>query len=134
MKKLFGILIFVCCAAFTFAQNIYKLDLSGPFVGYDTKTTSFDKKTSTVTINRHGDIKADAGLSYWLDNMDVSAYNIIRIKYEVKGNYGFQLYANFENDSSFNWCDQSMISTETFLPFRWATARIRTRICLTIRP
>ena len=106
MKKLFGILIFACCVGFAFAQNIYKLDLSGPFVGYDNKTTSFDKKTSTVTINRHGDIKADAGLSYWLDNMDVSAYNIIRIKYEVKGDYGFQLYVNFENDSSFNWCDR----------------------------
>ena len=30
--------------------------------------------------------------------------------------------------------DQSIISTDTFLPFLWATARMRMRICLTILP
>ena len=107
MKKLFSILIFACCMALTFAQSIYKLDLAGPFVGYDSKTSAFDKKTGTVTINRHGDLKADAGISYWLNNMDVSAYNIIRIKYEAKGNTGFQVYVSFD-DASVRWNEKGV--------------------------
>ena len=47
-----------------------------------------------------------------------------------------KLYKNkkFPPEREFFFCDQSMISTETFLPFLWATARIRMRICLTILP
>ena len=73
-------------------DNIYKIDLSKLPASNEEKTATYDNKTGIITINRQGDEKADAGIFYWLNNMDVSAYNIIRIKYEALDEFGFNFF------------------------------------------
>ena len=109
MKKLLSILIFACCMAMAFAQNVkpYKLDLSRMGASNEEKTATFDKKTGMVTINKPGKLDEDAGVYYWLDSMDVSAYNIIRVKYEALNDDGFILNVDFPNEANnFNWADR----------------------------
>ncbi|MBR5032615.1 MAG: cellulase family glycosylhydrolase, partial [Treponema sp.] len=104
MKKNWCILILVCCTTFTFAQNIYKLDLNNFPARNDDKTISYDKKTGKVTIDKHGDVRTTTTLFYWLNNMDVSAYNIIRIKYEAPDGIGFSLHVAYpEGQDSYSW-------------------------------
>ena len=109
MKKLLSILIFACCMAMAFAQNVkpYKVDLSRLPASNEEKTAAFDKKTGMITINKPGKINDDAGIYCWLDNMDVSAYNIIRVKYEALNDIGFILNIDFPDESNaFNWSDK----------------------------
>ncbi len=112
--KLFGIL--ALCMAMTLAftscgdpsnpnenqnqgENIYKIDLSKLPASNEENTATFNKSTGTITIDRHGNEQDDAGIYCWLDNMDVSAYNIIRIKYEALGDVGFNLFVDCTDDS-----------------------------------
>ena len=104
LKKPLISLLFACCAAFSFAQNIYKLDLNNFPARNDDKTISYDKKTGKVTIDKHGDVRTTTTLFYWLNNMDVSAYNIIRIKYEAPDGIGFSLHVAYpEGQDSYSW-------------------------------
>ena len=101
MKRLSIFLIFACCAMAAFAQNVkpYKVDLNRmPAVNGD-KTATFDKATKTVTFNSKKDWKS---LSLFLSNMDITTYNIARVKYRALGDYGFIFELNYTNNNG-NW-------------------------------
>ena len=98
MKRLSIFLIFACCAMAAFAQNVkpYKVDLNRmPAVNGD-KTATFDKATKTVTFNSKKDWKS---LSLFLSNMDITTYNIARVKYRALGDYGFIFELNYTNNN-----------------------------------
>ena len=101
MKKLLCILILACCGALAFAQNVYQLDLNKFPATNETKTAAYDKASKTVTLNSKGD---DANLFMWLEQLDISKYNIIRIRYSSLDNCGFYFSLNYA-DSNVNWQD-----------------------------
>lgn len=101
MKRLSIFLILICCAMAAFAQNVkpYKVDLNRmPAVNGD-KTATFDKATKTVTFNSKKDWKS---LSLFLSNMDITTYNIARVKYRALGDYGFIFELKYTNNNG-NW-------------------------------
>ena len=89
------------------SENIYKIDLSKLPAANDTNTATFDKNTGTITIDRHGDEKADAGIFCWVGDVDVSAYNIIRIKYKALDEVGFNFFVN-STDESIRWHEKGV--------------------------
>lgn len=103
MKKLMFLLIFALCAAASFAQNVkpYSVDLSRIPAASEDKTATYDKTSRTMIIKA---AKGQRGLSLWFgeNGLDISNYNIIRIKYKNLGEVGFQIATNYE-DSSISW-------------------------------
>ncbi len=102
MKKFLVCLILICCAFAVFAQNVkpYVVDLNKlPAVNED-KTATFDRATKTVTVTANEKLQygGSRGVSLWLNNLDVSSYNIARIKYKVKGDYGFHFVLDYDDD------------------------------------
>ncbi len=95
-KKLLVIaaLLFIA-SLFTFAQsaNIYEVDLNKfPTVSED-KGVTFDKSTKTFTI------KQENGRIYlWLNYLNISDYNIIKVNYKILGDYGFVFGLDYGND------------------------------------
>ena len=81
--------------------NIYKVDLNQMSEHNDDNTATFDKVTKTVTITA----PRDTSLYAWLD-LDISDYNIVRIKYKVLGDYGFQLVMDYA-DERYNWVQEN---------------------------
>ena len=81
-------------------------------------TATFDKATKTITIKS---TTGDRGLYLWLDDMDISSYNIARIKYRVIGDYGFIFTPNY-NDDSIEWDYKSTYCpsylNEMVIPFK----------------
>ena len=96
MKKIFASLIFVCLSAATFAQNVkpYQIDLNRIPPANESKTVTFDKATRIVTIK-----KQDSNLYIWLNELDISNYNIFRIKYKALGDKGFIFVPDYGDDS-----------------------------------
>ena len=103
MKKLLSLLIFVLCAAAAFAQNVkpYVVDLNKiPAVTGD-KTATYDKASRTFTVKAD---KGQRGMSVWLgeNGLDISNYNIVRVKYRVIGDFGFNMALSYA-DPSISW-------------------------------
>ncbi len=93
VKKLLLCLILICCAVAVFAQSVYEVDLNKlPDVSYD-KGVTYDKTTKTLRIKER-----DKGFGIWTGDLNISNYNIVRIKYKVLGNYGFQVYLNYDDE------------------------------------
>ena len=105
MKKLLTCLIFTCCVAVSFAQTVknYTVDLNKMQQINDDKTASFDKSTKTFTVKTL-DGKGDKGLNIWLNHLDISSYNIMRVKYQAEG-YGFNIIPDYA-DKNIDWLDK----------------------------
>lgn len=106
MKRVLVCLIFVFYAVTAFSQNVkpYQVDLNRmPAVNED-KTSSFDKTSRTFSIKN---TEGKRGLSLLLGEkgLDISNYNIIRIKYKVSDGYGFN-FALFYDGNSVAWEDE----------------------------
>ena len=102
MKKVLSLLIFVLCAAAAFAQNVkpYVFDLNSLPSSNEQKTISFNKATKTFTVNGY-----EGSIGFWpYGGLDISAYNIVRIKYKVPGDYGFHFSMDYEGDE-ISWFD-----------------------------
>ena len=111
MKKLLTLLILACCSLFVVAcgsssagvqnendennKKTYMVDLNNFEESNAEKTTTFDKNTKTVTVS--GESEFEAVYAY-LD-LDISDYNIVRIKYKVLGDYGFHLIPDYDDES-----------------------------------
>ena len=104
MKKLFFVLILVCCVALSFAQNVkpYTADLNSFPATNGDKTASFNKTTKTITIkqNQPG---TENGIYLDLKYLDISDYNIVRFKYVVPTDYGFYFILNYDDNSNLAW-------------------------------
>ena len=83
-------------------NSTYTINLNNMAVENNEKTATFDKTTGKVTIK-----KRDAYIGCWLDNKDVSDYNIIRIKYNAPDDVGFNFTIDYPNDS-LNWYDTTV--------------------------
>ncbi len=106
MKKLLCILILVCCAFLCFAQDVkpYVVDLSKMPAVNDDKTATFDKATKTVTVTANDKLQygGSKGVYLGLNSLDISAYNIARVKYKVIGDYGFHFTLDYD-DNTLDW-------------------------------
>lgn len=128
MKKLiltFVPLLFVACV---FAQNVkpYVFDLNSLPSSNEQKTISFNKATKTFTVN--GDAEEWKGLGIWpYGGFDISAYNIVRIKYKVTGDYGFNFGLEYE-DESLSYFDKTFYCpsylTEMVIPLKSGQKKI----------
>ena len=100
LKKLFILLTLTCLACSAFAQNVksYKIDLNQFPSSNDQKTVTFNKATKTFTIK--GDSKDWNGIGIWpYGGLDISDYNIVRIKYRALGDCGFRFSLDYEDDA-----------------------------------
>ena len=100
MRKLTMFVLFVLIAAFAFAQSVYTVDLNKLPAVNEVKTATFDKATKTVTVTANEKLQygGDKGVYLWLDRMDISGYNIARVKYKVIGDYGFHFVLDYDDD------------------------------------
>ena len=121
MKKLLCILILACGAFLCFAQDVkpYVADLNWlPAVNAD-KTATFDKATKTVTVTYNDNLEwnqwgGDRGLYLGLNNLDISNYNIARVKYKVLGDYGFNFALDYD-DETLDWSNDKTTYCPTYL-------------------
>ena len=133
MKKLLTLLILACCSLFVVAcgsssagvqnendennKKIYTVDLNNFEESNAEKTITFDKQTKIVTVS--GEQEYEAVYAYL--GLDISNYNIIRIKYKVLGDYGFHLIPDYDDESvewedrEKNYCPSNL--TEMVFPF-----------------
>ena len=102
MKKITLFIIASLITAVTFAQNVkpYTVDLNSFPAVNDEKTAFFDKKTGTVSTKER-----DAGMYLWL-GLDVSNYNIVRVKYKAVDGTGFMFTTDYA-DQSIEWEKQT---------------------------
>ncbi|MBO7639574.1 MAG: cellulase family glycosylhydrolase, partial [Treponema sp.] len=110
-RFLISALLVLISSISVFAQSVkpYKLDLSKFPASNENKTITFNKKTGKVTIDKHGDVRETVSLFYWLNNMDVSDYNVIRIKYEATEGIGFSLHVSYpEEADSYTWYERGI--------------------------
>ena len=118
LRKLFILqaLAYLSCAAF--AQNVKPstVDLNQFPSLNDQKTVSFNKTTKTFTVK--GDPKDWNGIGIWpYGGLDISDYNIVRIKYRTLGDRGFMFSLDY-GEGTVNWQDQYCPSylTEMVIP------------------
>ena len=106
IRKLAFLFVFTFCMGVTFAQNVkpYVVDLSKLPAVNDDKTATFDKASRTITVKS---AKGNRGLSVRLGEkgLDISNYNIIRVKYKVTGDAGFIFVPSYD-DTSVPWDDR----------------------------
>ena len=103
IRKLAFLFVFTFCMGVTFAQNVkpYVVDLSKlPAVSSD-KGVTYDKATKTLRIKER-----DKGFGIWTGDFNISNYNIVRIRYKVLGDYGFQLDLNYD-DGTLEWYEKT---------------------------
>lgn len=107
MKKLLCLLIFICCTAAAFAQNVkpYTVDLNKIPDANGEKTATYNKSTKTISFRGE-----NAGIGLNAGKLDIFDYNIARIRYKAIDGYGFFLGLNYE-DNTLNWGD-----TATYCP------------------
>ena len=129
MKRFLVCLIFVFYAVTAFSQNVkpYQVDLSWISATNDTKTVSFDKNTRAFTVN--GKSREWKGIGIWPNGgIDISNYNIVRIKYKALDNFGISILLNYDDDSipgqfKENYCPSYL--TEMVIPLIPGQKKIR---------
>lgn len=128
MKKTILTFVTLLFAACIFAQNVkpYVFDLNSLPSSNEQKTISFNKATKTFTVN--GDAEEWKGLGIWpYGGFDISAYNIVRIKYKVTGDYGFNFGLEYE-DESLSYFDKTFYCpsylTEMVIPLKSGQKKI----------
>ena len=86
---------------------------------------SFDKASGIVTIDRDYDNQTSLGL--WVHE-DITKYNIIRIKYQTLGDFGFHVNTSYENDPTSDWWGDSTYCptylTEMVIPIKEGVTRL----------
>jgi aryl-phospho-beta-D-glucosidase BglC (GH1 family) len=92
-NHLFFALLFFAASAF--AQNVkpYAVDLNKFPAVSDDKGVTFDKATKTFTIK-----KENGRINLWLNNLNISDYNVIKVKYKVLCDYGFVFGLDYGNN------------------------------------
>lgn len=80
----------------------YTVDLSKMPTANEGNSATFDRTTNTFTVKQK-----NAGIGLWLENMDISDYNIIRIKYQALNDVGFLFSANY-SDVQLEWPDYAV--------------------------
>ena len=70
----------------------------------DNKCMTFDKATKTFTVKRENTSEW-TGIYLWLNNFDISDYNIARVKYKVTGDYGFHFELDY-GDKTLEWSEK----------------------------
>ena len=104
-KFLISALLLLFTSISVFAQNVkpYTVDLNSLSAVSDDKTLSFNKatKTFTVTANSNLEYGGSKSLYLWLNSLDISSYNIVRVKYSVPNeeDYGFILTTDYDDDT-----------------------------------
>ncbi len=102
LRKLFILQALACLSCAAFAQNVkpYIVDLSRLPAVNDDKTATFNKATKTVTVtaNKKLEWNGQRLLYLGLNYLDITGYNIARVKYKVIGDYGFHLVLDYEDD------------------------------------
>ena len=127
MKKITLFIIATFIGATVFAQNVkpYKIDLSEFEKVNGEKTMSFDKSTGIVTVNHYDSNQVCLGLAV---HEDITKYNIIRIKYQALGDYGFHVNTSYENDPASDWWGDSTYCpsylTEMVIPIKAGVTRL----------
>ncbi len=116
MKRFLVSLILICCAFAVFAQNVYEVDLSKLPAVNDDKTATFDKATKTVTVTANDKLQwgGNRGVYLWLNNLDISTYNIARVKYKVIGDYGFHFTLDYD-DNTLDWTNDKTTYCPSYL-------------------
>ena len=71
----------------------------------DNKCMTFDKATKTFTVKRENTSEWTA-IYLWLNNFDISDYNIARVKYKVTGDYGFHFELDY-GDVTLDWTEKT---------------------------
>ena len=105
MKKLMFLLIFALYVAAAFAQNVkpYTVDLNSLSAVSDDKTLSFNKATKTFTVKANTNLEygGNKSIYLWLNSLDISSYNIVRVKYRIPNeeDYGFILTTDYDDDT-----------------------------------
>ena len=100
LRKLFILLTLTCLSCAAFAQNVkpYKVDLNQFPSSNDQRTVTFNRATKTFTVK--GDSKDWNGIGIWpYGGLDISDYNIVRIKYRTLGDFGFTFALDYEDDA-----------------------------------
>ncbi|MBR5096816.1 MAG: hypothetical protein IK094_06910, partial [Treponema sp.] len=110
MKKILWFLILSFCAAFVFAQNVkpYVVDLNKFPAVNDDKTATFDKETKTVTVTANPKLQygGNKGVYLWLNKIDISSYNIARVKYKA-ADFGFQFNFDYDDNNTLEWYEKA---------------------------
>ena len=97
--KFFILLALTCLSCAAFAQNVkpYTVDLNS-IPASNGKTVTHNKANHTFTIK--GNAEEWKGIGYYpAGGIDISNYNIVRIKYKVPGDYGFHLGLDYADES-----------------------------------
>ena len=104
-KFLISALLLLFTSISVFAQNVkpYTVDLNSLSAVSDDKTLSFNKatKTFTVTANSNLEYGGSKSIYLWLNSLDISSYNIVRVKYRIPNeeDYGFILTTDYDDDT-----------------------------------
>ena len=118
MKKFLVCLIFTLCTVAGFAQNVlpYIVDLNKMPTGNNDKTAVCDKATKTITITANDKLPygGERSIYLWLNNLNISNYNIVRIKYKVTGDYGFNFSLDYDDDK-LDWTKDKTIYCPSYL-------------------
>lgn len=116
MRKLTMFVLFVLIAAFAFAQSVYTVDLNKLPAVNDDKTATYDKVTKTVTVTANDKLQygGNRGVYLWLNNLDISTYNIARVKYKVIGDYGFHFTLDYD-DNTLDWTNDKTTYCPSYL-------------------
>ncbi|MBO7122964.1 MAG: glycoside hydrolase family 5 protein [Treponema sp.] len=110
MKKVLCFFTLSFCAAFVFAQNVkpYVVDLNKFPAVNDDKTATFDKATKTVTVTANPKLQygGNKGVYLWLNKIDISSYNIARVKYKA-ADFGFQFNFDYDDNNTLEWYEKA---------------------------
>lgn len=128
LRKLFILLTLAYLSCAAFAQNVkpYTVDLNSLPSSNDQRTVTFNRATKTFTVK--GDPEEWKGLGIWpYGGFDISAYNVVRIKYKVPGDYGFHFGLEYEGDE-ISWADKTFYCpsylTEMVIPLKSGQKKI----------
>ena len=100
LRKLFILLTLTCLSCSAFAQNVkpYTVDLNQFPSSNDQRTVTFNRATKTFTVK--GDPEDWNGIGIWpYGGLDISAYNVVRIKYRALSDCGFCFVLDYEDDA-----------------------------------
>ena len=104
MKKLLVFLLLFCELIAVYAQNTnsFQIDMNKFPANNDNKSMFYDKETKTFTVK-----KSTSGTSIyqWLD-INISEYNVVRVKYKSLTDYGFHIFLDYPYDND-DWSTKS---------------------------
>ena len=99
LRKYISLLIILFCTFAVFAQSVYEVDLSKMPAVNDDKTATFDKATNIFTITHNPKLQGGGvkGIYLWLNKLDISSYNILKVNYKSLDDCGFRLELDYNS-------------------------------------